>query len=156
MNKYLLLTAAAALATTGANAGNFKHSFVFSGYCDGGNVYTSGSTVWAWQHTNNNCASGESTGQGLVGKVAAEGRKSANMSDNYFGNYKSLALNYNLPAKLKNGGRWTLYIEFSGTSSFLGNSGSIQITAGAHKGSKSTLAGVKSLLAAHKAAKHQG
>ena len=52
MNKYLLLSAAAALASTAANAGTAVGSFTFGtsgggSYCDGGTVYSSGANIWA-------------------------------------------------------------------------------------------------------------
>ena len=157
MNKYLMLSAAAVLASTAAQAGTFQHSFTFgtsggSPYCDGGNVYTSGATVWSWQHTNNNCASGVSYGQGLLEKSGTYG-KGANMSDNYYGkNYGIFTtyLNYNLPKKLANGKPWELFVGFNGTSSFFGNSGVLTNVAAAKRGGKSTTAGLKMLLQVHK------
>ena len=166
MNKYLMMSAAAVLASTaGANASGTPHSFVFataggSSYCDGGTVYTGvdggafSGTVRAWQHTNNNCSGGVSTGQGLLGKALAIG-KASDMSDNYFGNYKSIALNYTLPKKIKNGQPWTLWVEFSGTTSFEGNSGVLVNTNPGHKGAKSTVANLKTLITAHRNA-HKG
>jgi hypothetical protein len=157
MNKYLMLSAAAVLATTGASAGTFQHSFTFGtsgggAYCDGGSVYTSGSTVWSWQHTNNNCASGVSYGQGHLSKNGTLG-KAADMSDNYFGkNYGIFSeyLNYTLPKKLANGKPWTLWVGINGTTSFEGNAGVLTNVA-ARKGAKSTTAGLKQLIAVHKA-----
>jgi hypothetical protein len=152
MNKYLMLSAAAVVASaTGANAGTHSFQFGTAGggsYCDGGTV-TSNGVVWAWQHTNNNCASGVSTGQGLVGKVVPYG-KIANMSDNYFGSAKSIALNYSLPKKIKAGNTWLLWIEFSGVSSFLGNSGVLINTTAAKKGGQSTTSKLKTMIQAHK------
>jgi len=157
MNKYLMMSAAAVLASTGANAGT--HSFTFGtagggSYCDGGTANTGGG-VGAWQHTNNNCASGLSTGQGLLGKMVALGSKGYDMSDNYFGSAKSIALNYTLPKKIQNGGKWTLWIEFSGVSSFLGNSGVlVNVTPGKHgitsKAKTSTITKVQALVRSHK------
>jgi len=161
MNKYLMLSAAAVFAATGANAGTFQHSFTFGtsgggAYCDGGNVYTSGATVWSWTHTNANCASAVSFGQGLLEKSGVYG-KNANMSDNYesklYGsNY--FYLNYTLPGKLKNGKPWELFAGFSGTSSFFGNSGVLVSVAPGKHGTKSTAGGLKQLIAVHKASQH--
>jgi hypothetical protein len=162
MNKYLMLSAAAALAATGANAGTFQHSFTFGtnsggAYCDGGNTYTSGSTAWSWQHTNNNCASGVSFGQGILAKSGTFG-KSANMSDNiesknYGSNY--VYLNYTLPGKMKNGKPWEIWVGFSGTTSiFAGGGPIINVSAASkqnHGGSKSTTTALKQLIAVHKA-----
>ncbi len=155
MNKYLMLSAAAVMASTTANAGTFVHSFTFGtsgggAYCDGGNVYSSGTNIWAWQHTNNNCSGGVSYGQGLVGKNTVTG-KSADMSDGLYGN-SAFTLNYVLPSKLKNGKPWSLWCQFSGTTSFNCNSGVLTSVAG-HKGNKSTSSGLKALIQLHKSAK---
>jgi hypothetical protein len=163
MNKYLMLSAAAVFAATGANAGTFQHSFQFgtsggTSYCDGGSVYTSGSSVWAWQHTNADCAGATTEGQGLLGKLNATG-KSADMSDTYLGQLYGIfseQLGYVLPKKLANGKPWELYIGLNGTTSFLGNSGVLVNVNGAqHKGGKSTAAGLKQLISVHKAAMHK-
>jgi hypothetical protein len=156
MNKYLMLSAAAVMASTTANAGTFVHSFTFGtsgggAYCDGGNVYSSGTNIWAWQHTNNNCSGGVSYGQGLVGKNSVTG-KSADMSDGLYGN-SAFTLNYVLPAKLKNGKPWSLWCQFSGTTSFNCNSGVLTSVVAGHKGNKSTSSGLKALLQLHKSAK---
>jgi hypothetical protein len=156
MNKYLMLSAAAVVASaTGASADTHTFQFGTAGggsYCDGGTVTNNG-VVWAWQHTNNNCYSGVSTGQGLLGKVEGFG-KVANMSDNYFGAATSIALNYTLPKKIKAGNTWYLWVEFSGTSSFLGNSGVLINTTAAKKGGANTVAKLKSMIKAHQNAKH--
>ncbi|HWE07102.1 MAG TPA: hypothetical protein VG274_10360 [Rhizomicrobium sp.] len=158
MNKYLMLSAAAVLASaTGAYAGTFQHSFTFgtaggSPYCDGGSVYTSGATVWSWQHTNNNCSGGVSYGQGLLEKNGLYG-KNANMSDNFFGkNYGIFSeyLNYVLPKKIKNGKPWELYVGINGTTSFFGNSG-VLVDAAAAKGRVSTASMLKGLIQTHRA-----
>jgi hypothetical protein len=163
MNKYLMLSAAAVLANTAAaNAG--VHSFTFGttyggSYCDGGVIYTgvdggaNSGAVRAWTHTNNNCASGTSEGQGLLGKISGLG-KTANMSDTFFQkNYgcNYLQISYTIPKKVATGKNWTLWIGESGFTSFEGNSGVLNnVTAARHvtsHGKTSTLAKVKQLLA---------
>lgn len=165
MNKYLLLSAAAVMAgTAGAQAGTPVHSWTFASsggtpYCDGGTLYTNGSSIWAWQHTNNNCASGVSNGTGRNGKQGAFG-KGADMSDNLYAvnyGYSSIAINFLLPAKFSGKkANWALDVEFSGTTAFQGNSGIlVNVTPGHKNGShKSTVTALKTLIAAHKAAKH--
>jgi hypothetical protein len=114
MNKYLMLSAAAVMASSAANAGTFLHAFTFGtggggSYCDGGSVYSSGTSIWSWRHTNNNCAGGVSEGQGVVGGLLAGTIKGGNMSDTFYGqNYGafSVYLSYTLPKKLKNGKPW--------------------------------------------------
>ena len=161
MNKYLMMSAAAVVASTGAASAD-THSFTFGtfsggSYCDGGTAITGGG-VYVWQHTNNNCSGGVSNGQGLLGKKTPVGTV-ASMSDNYFGAATSIALNYTLPQKWSGKkARWTGWVEFSGTSSFEFNSGPLlNITAGVAKpnnhSKKSTVGAVKTLLAAHRAHK---
>lgn len=166
MNKYLMLSAAAVLGTaTGANAGSPVASFQFGtagggSYCDGGTAYTSGSGLMSWQHTNNNCSGGVSYGQGQQSKGTSVG-KGADMSDNFFAkNYYAFFtyVNFQLPKKLKNGKTWTLTIGFSGTSSFIGNSGPlINVSAAAHgvksHSKTSTVSNLKSLIKLHKDAR---
>jgi len=161
MNKYLMLSAAAVMASSAANAGTFLHSFQFGTagggtYCDGGSVYSSGTSIWSWRHTNNNCAGGQSEGQGLVGFLVSGKNptiKGANMSDTFYGqNYGvfSVYLSYTLPKKLATGKPWELWVGFSGTTSFLGNSGALLNVAAGHKGHTSTASKVMSLIKAHK------
>ena len=167
MNKYLMMTAAALLAgTASANAGT--HSFIFGTanggvYCDGGTVYTGrdggiySGAVWSWQHTNNNCASGVSTGQGILGKTIGLG-KVAEMSDTFFAqNYGiySEVLNYVLPKRLKAGQPWSAWIDLNGTTSFEANNGVLQNPMPGHEGTQSTLASVKSFIQAHRDARNR-
>lgn len=164
MNKYLLLSAAAALASTGANAGTAVASFGFGiasggSYCDGGTLYTSGASVWSWQHTNADCYGFTGMGQGLKGKQA--GSKGADMSDTFFGaayGIFSEYVSFVLPSKIKNGKEWQVWLGLSGTTSFLANSGPlINVSKGAqHHGSsahKSTMSNLKQLVALHKKSK---
>ena len=155
-----MLSAAAALVTTGAQAGTEKYSFTFGtsgggSYCDGGTTYTSGASIWSWQHTNNNCASGVSYGQGVAGK------KSVDLSDTYFGQVYGIFseyLSYALPTKLKKkkASAWELYIGVNGTTSFLGNEGvlvNVDGPKGHAKGVKGSASNLKQLIALHKSSK---
>ena len=93
-------------------------------YCDGGTAVHRW-RAYSWQHTNDNCASGVSSGQGLLGKTAGLG-KISDMSDTYFGQLYGIFseyLNYTLPKKIKNGAQWTLWVGIRGVTSFEGNSG---------------------------------
>lgn len=161
MSKYLLMSAAAVLASTGtATAGAYSFAFGTSGghsYCDGGTIYTdlgSSNDAAAWKHTNNNCASGTSQGGGLLEKVKGLGWVWI-LSDNFeaknYGVYTE-ETSYTLPKRIKTSGAWTLWISLSGTSNFEGNSGKLnKVTAGAHgiesHGTTSTLARVNQLIA---------
>lgn len=161
MNKYLMMSAAAVLASVaGAQAGTPKYSFQFgdangASYCDGGTVYSSGANIWAWQHTNNDCQGGVSYGQGLVGKNSVTG-KSADMSDNIYGS-SGLTLNVVLPAKLKTGAPYSIWCQYSGTTSFECNSGTLANVANGAKyrtrrGGRSATAALKTLIQAHRSA----
>ncbi|MGH6888562.1 MAG: hypothetical protein ACREHF_05120 [Rhizomicrobium sp.] len=160
MNKYLLMSAAAVLASTGAaTAGTHSWTFGTAGggsYCDGGTATTglSSGVADAWIHTNDECASLTSQGAGLLGKVKGLGKVYGN-SDNYLAKFDSIyteQLEYTLPHKIKQGGQWTLWIGLSGYTSFEGNSGVLNnVTPGAHgiksHGTTSTAAKVKQLIA---------
>jgi hypothetical protein len=160
MNKYLLMSAAVVLAGTGtANAGVHSFTFATSGggsYCDGGTITTglAGHHLAAWIHTNNNCASGTSQGAGLLMKVKGLGKVYV-LSDNYLAKDDGIDNEYLTYAINKKLTQWTLWIGFSGTSNFEGNSGTLNnVTAGAHgvksHGTASTAAKVAQLVAAHR------
>jgi hypothetical protein len=169
MNKYLMLTAAALLssaATVDARTYCFQFSSGVEVGCDGGRISTGvgggalSGAVRAWVHTNNNCAGGTSQGQGILGKLPGLGKVSV-MSDNVFAkNYGiySEQLNYTLPKKIKNGQTWTAWVGLNGTTSFEINSGPI-VNVGncqnpaVNHGRKSTIDGVKEIIAAHRNAK---
>lgn len=165
MNKYLMLTATALLAAPNANAGTLLYSFQFGmasggSYCDGGTVYSNGLPVMSWQHTNNNCSGGVSYGTGSAAKFPGLKGKYALMSDSFFGQEYGIFSEYLsvlLPEKLKNGkGIWETWIGLNGTTAFEVNSGPlIEVAAAGHKKSgKSITAGLKELIAVHKAALH--
>ena len=168
MNKYLMLSAAAALVGTAgsANAGSLINTFQFGtagggSYCDGGAAFTSGGGLRSWIHTNNNCGGATSQGQGLVGKLSEVGFKGADMSDMLFcKNYGFSAcntyVNFQLSKKINNGNPWTLTIGFGGTTSFVANSG-VYINVGhagkAKGGSKSATSNLKQLIQVHRSSK---
>lgn len=166
MNKFLMLSAAAALATSTADtiAGTLRHSFNFctasgnSCFVDGGIVYTSGRSVWSWQHVH--ATGAPSYGQGLAGKRQGTAAKSVNMSDTFYGqNYGifSLYLNYELPAKLRTGQPYEVWFGMAGTTSFIAGAGTISVTGSTgstsiHRIYKSTTDGLKQLIQTHRAA----
>lgn len=150
MNRYLLLSAAALLAsTTSGDAGTTSFTFASTNgtpNCDGGTVSNSGD-AWAWTHTNANCSGGTSIGQGIVGK---SGKNSiATLSDNYESKQQiaTESVSYVLPQKLKTGGRWEMWVEVGGVSSYEGAHGIIIVDAPHHQApGKSTLAAVTRLI----------
>jgi hypothetical protein len=161
MNKYLMLSAAAVLASTVANAGTAQHTFTFQtaggfSYCDGGTVYTSGASVWSWQHTNADCEGTTTEGQGLVGKLDAVKGKVAAVSDTYLGQIYGIFSEYEsftFPKKIKNGAPYELWIGMNGTTSFQAASGVLGNVDGGQpvrKGRKSTSDGLKELIQLHK------
>lgn len=167
MTRYLMLTAAALLssaATTTVDANTYCFSFSTSEIlCDGGMVQTGvdggafNGAVRAWVHTNNNCYSGTSQGQGMLGTTRGLGKVS-NMSDNYlaknYGNF-SEQISYTLPKKFQNGAMWTAWIGRNGTTSFEVGSGVI-INVGncpnrpVNNSRKSTLDRLRQIIAAHR------
>jgi hypothetical protein len=163
MNKYLLLSAVAALASGNAHAGTAVHSWKFASsaggtYCDGGTLYTNGTSLWAWRHTNIECRGVSSTGYGRFGRLDGFG-KGAAMSDNLVAlNYGTnfFAVSFVIPKKIKDGAHWELDVGFTGTTAFIGNSGTlVNVTNGAHAptshGTVSTMQAVRDLIAARKA-----
>ena len=165
MNKYLMLSAAAFLASTGAHAGTLLYSFQFGtagggSYCDGGTVYSNGLPIMSWQHTNNNCSGGVSYGMGSAAKFAGLKGKYALMSDSYFAQSYGIFseyLGYLLPEKLKcSKSIWELWVGLSGTTAFEVNSGPLHcVDTPARKGNgKSTAVGLKEFIAVHKAGSH--
>jgi hypothetical protein len=170
MNKYLMLSAAAFLATT-ASVGARTFCFTFATtvgdpYCDGGRISSGvdggalSGAVRAWVHTNTNCSSGTSQGQGILAKLPVLGKVSV-MSDTVEAkNYGifSEQLNYTLPKKIKDGQPWTLWEGLSGTTSFEVTSGILDYVSKCQndpksRGTKSTFWSVKELIAAHRNAK---
>jgi hypothetical protein len=156
MNKYLMMSAAAALVSTAAQAGTAVHSWTFGtagggSYCDGGTLYTNGSSVWGWQHTNNDCAGGLSNGNGRTGKLNGFG-KGADMSDN-MPHDDGLVVNFLLPKKFNRHPKWQMDCSYNGTTAFQCGSG-ILIAGGARKGpsGKSTSSGLSSLIQLHRTA----
>lgn len=132
MNKYLLLITATALATAStAEARTPAYTFTFASvggqpFCDGGTVYTNGNFIWSWIHYKAGCGGAETNGSGRVGKQGVF--KGADMSDNFYAvNYgsSSVAINYLLPKKIKNGAPYEVDIEFSGTTAFTLGSGTL-------------------------------
>jgi hypothetical protein len=165
MNKYLLMSTAAVIAgTTTAGAGTYCFNFGINGdYCDSAMIFTGvdggafSGALRAWIHENNNCAGGTSEGYGILGKTNGLGKVSFMSDDFYAKNYHNFttAVSWTLPRKIKNGQPWTLWIGFSGTTLFEASSG---VLTGVSKcknhplshGTKSTVALVRKLIAAHR------
>jgi hypothetical protein len=140
MNKYLLMSAAAALATTAAGsaqAGSFSvHYGTASGgsYCDGligTSDYASNFSVGV--HVYTHCSSAD-TNLITVGfdtkgdkEIPKKGKKAGTISwsdttfaYNYHENY---GIMYQVQSPVKAGGKWDLWVAFSSSSTFLGNDG---------------------------------
>jgi hypothetical protein len=156
VNKYLMLTAAALLATSaGARAGT--HSFAFG--TSGGNYCTSFTVTTGldggldhngvWAIVYDSCNGGPNNyGQGLVADVKGMGQV-ADMSDTVFGqNYGifSEQISFVLPKKLKAGKPWSLWVGFDGVSSYEADSGVLVNPGEAARSSKSTLDAVRQLI----------
>lgn len=154
MNKYLMLTAAAAAlcASATASAGNAVSSFTFANakgkaFCDGGTVFTNGSSIWSWIHSNPDCQYPQSIGDGRVGRQGTF--KGADMSDNWYARagYSSVAINYLIPRTIKNKAKWEADIEFNGTTAFQLMSGVLLVgQAPRARATTSTLSAVTELL----------
>jgi hypothetical protein len=106
MNKYLLLSAAALVASAvSAKAGQQEFKFGTAGggsYCDGGTGYWSGHLYW-WIHTNADCAGAVYVGgPGIEGKTTRIG-KNINMFDTAAFALGGLDCSIDFPPKFKSG-----------------------------------------------------
>ena len=120
MNRYLMLSAAALVASTGlASASKVK-----SGALDVGSGCTLG--IAQVEHGVYVARYGDgASGQGLSRKTA--NGKAVELSDNVFGSDTSTAVSFDVSLPLKNGGTWALWTEFSGTTAFIANSGNYSV-----------------------------
>ena len=86
-------------------------------------------------------------GFGLAGDTKGIGKNVDFLSDNYFENYRSIAMYVDVSLPLKNGGTWTLWLEQNGTSGFPVNAGTYTINCTAPQGAHSNiLAGTRALI----------
>jgi len=140
MNKYLLMSAAAALATSAAGsaqAGSFSvHYGTASGgsYCDGligTSDYASNFSVG--EHVYTHCSSADSNlitlgfdtkGDKEIPKKKKKGG-TISLSDTTFAyNYhENYGIMYQVESPVAAGGKWDLWVAFSPNSTFLGNDG---------------------------------
>jgi hypothetical protein len=169
MNKYLLMSAAAALATTAAGAVDSANAYSlhFSGYCDGVIGNASGS-VYAARHTMVGCGYpsslyGVQEGLGAKGAAhASHGKKkkgNVNMGDTLevrvFGT--NIGLSYDFSTPVAAGSSFYGWASFSGVTSFNYISGVMASGAGAkvnpNHNLKPTVAKLSALIKAHKNSK---
>lgn len=142
MNKYLLISAAALLASA---ASADAVTVTFSGYC-GSIILTPQGKRFNAQYIG---CSGQLTGTGfgVAEKIKGVG-KFVDLSDNALGNNYGIYseyLNYQLSLPLKNGGSWSLWVGVNGISSFEGNSGTYNVD-GAGRGGRNIVAETRALL----------
>ena len=160
MNKYLMMTAAALLASTGgANAGQQQFTFGTSGgqpYCDGGTGAWSGN-IYIWEHLNADC-----NGRNYVGGPGIEGRtrgigRNVNMFDTFsIANNSGFLCSYDFPRKFKIGGPWSLWCSFSGSFPSELNSGVLLSSQPKPPAAtKSSLSAVKAIVAERRSRKSQ-
>ena len=154
MNKYLMLSAAALFGSAlPAFAGDQArmHTIHFetangASYCDGMSFQKTGRHIAAGLHLKDNCASN-------VQVVGTVDKKAFQLSQNYNSGH-SIALMYDIFKPIRNGGTWDLWICFSGTSCFEGNSGVYKLGFPASGGSRmATTARVVGMIAERKAAR---
>jgi hypothetical protein len=138
MNKYLLLSAAAAIAGHPGDAG--ASSFATKTLCDSNGQpvvqFIKNGDVYNARYLDGSSA----IGIGIAGKTTGIGRH-VFVSDNYgFSSYTAIANDFSLP--LKTGGTWNLWIEFSGTTGFVANTTSYTVcnTAGTKPRRRSMIA----------------
>jgi len=119
MNKYLLMTAAALIgaATSGveeANAGGGPYTIHFNSFCDGMTFHrTDAPPLATGEHLNANCAGGIVPVTGIVNKKEFL----------LFETSSSSQFAYAIHKPIRNGGEWDFWVCFSGSTCFLGGSG---------------------------------
>ena len=157
MNKYLMMSAAAVLTATGGSAhaaGEQSGNIVFSGTCSGIALHWQGQ---AYAAAYLNC-SGTPTayGQGLAGKTKGIG-KNVDLSDNYvIDGSNTESVNFDISLPLKNGGKWFLWLQLSGVTSFEANAGKYNLGGATKYGTgQSVLAKSLAAIARHKADNQQ-
>ena len=144
VNKYLMMSAAALLANVGGAAAANKTVDT---------IYIGGNPAIQLSHDDEFYNAGYLSGVGGgIGFGIAERTRSigkhVDLSDNYYGNYRSIAINFDLQLPLKNGHRWTTWIEFSGTTSFVANSGTHTVNGpGANRTASNIVGETKALIA---------
>jgi hypothetical protein len=141
MNKYLLMSTAAALATVSAgdaNAKSYSYSVHFGtqdggSYCDGEVGHAVGA-VYAGNHGYSNCEGfGDekfpNLGLAAKGGVPPMGGKAKNGNVNladisYYVHYQAnYAVTFDLETPIKAGGTWALWLSLYGSTAFIGNEG---------------------------------
>ena len=131
MNKYLMLSAAALLASvSGANANNKASATIYIGGSAAIQLNYS-SVVYNAQFLN--CTGGGiAIGMGFAATTKVLG-KNVDLSDNCVPS-EGDAISFDLQLPLRNGHAWTEWVEFSGTTSFPLNSGTYKLHAGPGEG----------------------
>ncbi len=134
MNKYLMMSAAAALAVSAAGEADAGTSSVHFGtasggsYCDGLILHHSGH-LYVGLHVYTHCSSTDANlpvlGLGEMWKQDPVGAKNVNLADLTFAyNYHdAYACTYDLEIPVKAGGKWALWCTLNGESGFLVNDG---------------------------------
>ena len=138
MNKYLLMSAAAALATSAAGTAQAKSYSVHFGTADGGSycdgeIGTSTGNVYAGTHHFTACGSSYTNlaTEGLSGKIGTvpgdkkSSSKAVLFSDDTYAYlyHENYSIDFELSSPIKAGKAWALWVNFFGSSSFVGNEG---------------------------------
>lgn len=128
MNRHLMLSVAALLGCAGGARDAASQSIFFTGSsCPAIVLVKQGNTYNATYLEN--CSTVAGYGMGFDAQTNGVGRN-VNLSDNFeamnYGDYTQY-LSFDLSLPLRNGGRWALWIGFSGTSNFEANSGKYRL-----------------------------
>ena len=135
MNKYLMMSAAAALAATAAGtaeAGTYSVHFGTSGgvsYCDG-LLGTSNGPVFAGRHMYQNCNSPVTTNLFILGlreklKGDPVGKHNVNFSDDSLAWYyhENFALSFDIQTPIVAGNKWDEWLNTTGSTAYIADSG---------------------------------
>lgn len=157
MNKYLLMTAAALIgaatsAAGNANAGGGPYTIKFDGYCDGMTFHRSGaSPIAVGEHLNEDCG-------GRTGAVAGTvDKKEFLLFETLSGNYSSVQqIAFGIHKPIRDGGKYDLYVCFSGTTCYGGNGGTYSLgCCDARAAGRPVSSKVAEIIAQRRAARHQ-
>jgi hypothetical protein len=156
MNKFLMMSAAAVLASSTAaiasedSKGGFNGTISFGSGCDYFDVNYFGQNIYTAEHVFSACngTTGSVTDFGVVGKYKKA--STLNFGDDIFAILygENVAALYQFSTPIKTGGTWDLWVAFSASSVILGNEGNYVVRNGdsARRSGPSTISNVVEML----------
>ncbi|HEX4159482.1 MAG TPA: hypothetical protein VHY79_13485 [Rhizomicrobium sp.] len=151
MNKYLLMSAAAAMAVTAATgsaqAGAGMTTIGFTGYCDYFVVHWNGKGIYTAQHVGySQCGSSVLHDMGIGPKNPRKKKGTADIVDGSL-QQQDVDLLYEFSTPFKDGGTYTLWASTNGGSAFILGQGNYML--GKEHGSNTMISDAINALLAH-------